>query len=170
MSTRKGRPPATSGMRHVALNVVNMAATEHFYVELLGMQVEWRPDEDNVYLTSGNDNLALHRVEEKPSGQQHLDHIGFIIPEIDQVGNRGFRRALFLAGSCEISTAHNGIYRTAMQMPSALHRCCITTLYKISNSLTMMKISKSKAISNFCNPKKHLTASVLLKSLTLKPL
>ena len=29
----------------------------------MGMQVEWRPDPDNVYLTSGNDNLALHRVE-----------------------------------------------------------------------------------------------------------
>ena len=73
------RPPATTGLRHVALNVSNLPATEYFYVELLGMQVEWRPDPDNVYLTSGNDNLALHVVDEKPSGPQHLDHIGFII-------------------------------------------------------------------------------------------
>jgi catechol 2,3-dioxygenase-like lactoylglutathione lyase family enzyme len=79
------RPPATGGMRHVALNVVDMAKTEYFYVALLGMQVEWRPDDDNVYLTSGNDNLALHRVDQLPAGQQHLDHIGFIIPQIDQV-------------------------------------------------------------------------------------
>lgn len=79
------RPPATTGMRHIALNVIRLAETEAFYVELLGMQVEWRPDADNVYLTSGNDNLALHRVDEKPSGPQHLDHIGFIIGEIDSV-------------------------------------------------------------------------------------
>jgi catechol 2,3-dioxygenase-like lactoylglutathione lyase family enzyme len=79
------RPPSTAGMRHVALNVTDMAATEYFYVELLGMQVEWRPDPDNVYLTSGNDNLALHRVDEKPSGPQHLDHIGFILTSIEEV-------------------------------------------------------------------------------------
>ncbi len=79
------RPPATTGMRHVALNVLKLEQTEYFYVQLLGMQVEWRPDQDNVYLTSGNDNLALHRVAEPPSGPQHLDHIGFIIGEIDSV-------------------------------------------------------------------------------------
>jgi len=79
------RPPATTGLRHVALNVTNLTETEYFYVRLLGMQVEWRPDPDNVYLTSGNDNLALHRVDVKPSGLQHLDHIGFIIGEIEQV-------------------------------------------------------------------------------------
>lgn len=75
------RPPATAGMRHVALNVQNVSQCENFYVDLLGMQVEWRPDEDNVYLTSGNDNLALHRCTEKPVGQQALDHIGFILKD-----------------------------------------------------------------------------------------
>ena len=79
------RPPATAGMRHIALNVTNMAETEYFYVELLGMQVEWRPDPDNVYLTSGNDNLALHRVDEKPTGSQHLDHLGFILARLEDV-------------------------------------------------------------------------------------
>jgi catechol 2,3-dioxygenase-like lactoylglutathione lyase family enzyme len=78
------RPPATTGMRHVALNVAKLEETEHFYVELLGMQVEWRPDEDNIYLTSGNDNLALHRAEPGDCAQ-HLDHIGFIIPVMQQV-------------------------------------------------------------------------------------
>ena len=42
------RPPPTAGLRHVALYVQDMQAAEHFYVELLGMQVEWRPDPDNV--------------------------------------------------------------------------------------------------------------------------
>ena len=53
------RPANTLGMRHVALNVSDMAACERFYVDLLGMQVEWRPDDDNVYLTSGHDNRLM---------------------------------------------------------------------------------------------------------------
>lgn len=81
------KPEPTSGMRHVALFVNELERCEHFYTELLGMQVEWRPDADNIYLTSGNDNLALHRA---PKGfdatvQQVLDHIGFIIDDEVQV-------------------------------------------------------------------------------------
>jgi catechol 2,3-dioxygenase-like lactoylglutathione lyase family enzyme len=74
-------------MRHVALFVNDLAACEHFYIELLGMRVEWRPDDDNVYLTSGNDNLALHRAGASlaPPEQQTLDHIGFILNEPAQV-------------------------------------------------------------------------------------
>lgn len=81
------RPPATGGIRHVALYVPDLEACEYFYVELLGMQVEWRPDPDNVYLTSGNDNLALHRAgaEFDTSGHQKLDHIGFIIKTAEHV-------------------------------------------------------------------------------------
>ena len=73
------RPAATAGMRHVALYAEKFEACEQFYVDLLGMTVEWRPDADNVYLTSGNDNLALHRAVKPASGQQRLDHIGFIL-------------------------------------------------------------------------------------------
>lgn len=81
------KPQPTAGMRHVALTIKDLEACEHFYVNLLGMQVEWRPDENNVYLTSGNDNLALHKGAEdfEPSGDQRLDHIGFIIYTPDQV-------------------------------------------------------------------------------------
>jgi len=79
------RPNATAGLRHVALNVVNLEASEKFYVELLGMTVEWRPDPDNVYLTSGNDNLALHRASASIEGGQSLDHIGFILNHAEQV-------------------------------------------------------------------------------------
>jgi catechol 2,3-dioxygenase-like lactoylglutathione lyase family enzyme len=81
------RPAATLGMRHVALNVSDIGACEYFYVGLLGMTVEWRPDPDNVYLTSGNDNLALHRVTDcnlAASGQR-LDHIGFFVASETQV-------------------------------------------------------------------------------------
>ena len=79
------RPPPTTGLRHVALFVEDLAACEHFYVELMGMSVEWRPDAENVYLTSGNDNLALHRASETMEGPQRLDHIGFILAKPEDV-------------------------------------------------------------------------------------
>lgn len=80
------RPPPTAGMRHIALYVEDLGAAEHFYVELLGMTVEWRPDADNVYLTSGNDNLALHRSDRTPDRRaQTLDHIGFIMKAPEDV-------------------------------------------------------------------------------------
>ena len=77
--------PLHAGMRHVALNVVDLEAMEYFYIELLGFEVEWRPDLGNVYLSSGIDNLALHVVSDIGTKQQKLDHIGIIVDEIDQV-------------------------------------------------------------------------------------
>lgn len=83
--------PKHAGLRHVALNVHDLAKVEYFYVELMGMQVEWRPDDENVYLCSGNDNLALHKAnmfykpETGADKAQSLDHIGFIVDDIDEV-------------------------------------------------------------------------------------
>ena len=81
------RPAPTKGLRHVALNVRDMDVMEGFYVGLLGMEVEWRPDPDNLYLTSGNDNLALHRPERplQEANPGTLDHIGFIMGEPEAV-------------------------------------------------------------------------------------
>lgn len=81
------KPTPTTGLRHIALFVQNFEQCVKFYTELLGMRVEWHPDADNIYLTSGNDNLALHRASAsfQPGLHQRLDHIGFIINEIDQV-------------------------------------------------------------------------------------
>jgi catechol 2,3-dioxygenase-like lactoylglutathione lyase family enzyme len=74
------RPGGFGGLRHLALSVQDLDACERFYVGLLGMQVEWRPDADNLYLTSGNDNLALHRTTMPLSTQgQRLDHFGIIL-------------------------------------------------------------------------------------------
>ena len=80
------RPTGLGGLRHVALFVKEFEACERFYVGLLGMAIEWRPDPDNLYLSSGCDNLALHRATgDAVAGSQKLDHIGFIVNEIDVV-------------------------------------------------------------------------------------
>lgn len=79
------RPEGMRGLRHVALFVAAFEECERFYTELIGMQVEWRPDPDNVYLSSSVDNLALHRVPESARGGQRLDHIGFILSDPEAV-------------------------------------------------------------------------------------
>ncbi len=82
------RPNTTLGMRHVALFVDDLEACLHFYVDLLGMAVEWQPDPDNYYLTTaGQDNLALHRGPEARSANRDtaLDHIGFMLRKIEEV-------------------------------------------------------------------------------------
>ena len=82
--------PAHAGLRHLALNARDLAAMRRFYVDLLGFDVEWEPDADNVYLSSGIDNLALHRAPVPPSGPaaatgQALDHLGVIVRSAEDV-------------------------------------------------------------------------------------
>jgi catechol 2,3-dioxygenase-like lactoylglutathione lyase family enzyme len=79
------------GLWHVALRVKDLARTEAFYRNLFGMQVVWRPDPENVYLSSGADNLALHQIpadervayENRPA--QFLDHLGLIMESPEAV-------------------------------------------------------------------------------------
>lgn len=77
----------TLGLRHLALTVIDLESCVNFYTEILGMQIEWQPDSDNVYLTTGHDNLALHRAKQdfSRSDQQVLDHFGFILAKPDDV-------------------------------------------------------------------------------------
>ena len=78
--------PSHAGLRHVALNVTHLEEMKRFYVDLLGFAVEWEPDPDNVYLSSGLDNLALHRAgADRAAGGQALDHVGLIVREADDV-------------------------------------------------------------------------------------
>jgi catechol 2,3-dioxygenase-like lactoylglutathione lyase family enzyme len=50
------------------------------------MRVLWRPDEQNVYLTNGADNLALHQTSAgEGAARESLDHIGFAVEEADAV-------------------------------------------------------------------------------------
>ena len=81
------KPDGLLGLRHVALFVQDLEGCMRFYTEVLGMHVEWQPDADNYYLSSGTDNLALHRAapDQTPRGAQRLDHIGFVIRTADEV-------------------------------------------------------------------------------------
>ena len=55
------------------------------------MQVVWQPDPDNLYLSSGSDNLALHRIETSELADyadrrgQFMDHFGLIMDTPESV-------------------------------------------------------------------------------------
>ena len=73
------------GLRHLALRVSDVDRATEFYGRVFGMKVIWRPDPKNVYLSSGCDNLALHRGDVGDRSSQALDHLGFIVPTIAEV-------------------------------------------------------------------------------------
>lgn len=78
--------PSTLGIRHIALFVKSVPASEAFYCGKLGYQVEWRPDADNLYLTmNGQDNLALHTAKSAPSAETRLDHFGIVLRKASDV-------------------------------------------------------------------------------------
>ncbi len=78
--------PPLRGIRHVALYVAGLEASEAFWTDVMGYTVEWRPDGDNVYLTAGTDNLALHRAPAGRSAEPgQLDHIGLAVPHAADV-------------------------------------------------------------------------------------
>ncbi|MBM4119922.1 MAG: VOC family protein [Nitrospira sp.] len=73
------------GMRHLALKVTDLPRSRKFYEELFDMRTVWEPDPDNVYLSSGVDNLALHQIPaaeiaaHRAVEHHWLDHLGFIM-------------------------------------------------------------------------------------------
>jgi catechol 2,3-dioxygenase-like lactoylglutathione lyase family enzyme len=97
--------PAHAGLGHLALNAHHLEAMTRFYVDLLGFRIVWQPDPDNVYLSSGRDNLALHRdarsaeasrdvepastaTRADESGERRrgaLDHLGLVVDAPDDV-------------------------------------------------------------------------------------
>jgi len=75
-------------MRHVALKVKDVTRAKKFYQEILGMDVVWEPDAENVYLSSGCDNIAIHAVSANfaaSAEEKQLDHLGFIVESTERV-------------------------------------------------------------------------------------
>ena len=71
----------TLGIKHVALKVKNFDNCLKFYTDILGMDIDWQPDGDNVYLSNGKDNLALHKDSNLDLGSKNnrLDHYGIML-------------------------------------------------------------------------------------------
>ena len=102
--------PTHTGLRHLALKTRDLQAMKRFYVDLLGFAVEWEPDPENVYLTSGRDNLALHQgahESHEPRTEQALDHLGLIVRNPDDVD----ALAAFLEGQGVALTARPKTHR-----------------------------------------------------------
>ncbi len=80
------KPTPTTGLRHLALKVSKLDECVDFYTQLMGIVVEGQPDADNIYLSSGHDNLALLKTDDDFNGHnQRLDHLGFILDTPEQV-------------------------------------------------------------------------------------
>ena len=76
----------TLGIRHLALKVRKFRECLHFYNVILKMEIDWQPDDENVYLTNGKDNLALHFDDTIDlSGQCRLDHFGILLHKKEDV-------------------------------------------------------------------------------------
>jgi len=77
------------GIRHVALRVRDIGRSVDFYTNVMEMRIEWNPDPENVYLTSGTDNLALHQAGKDETdfiaAKGSLDHFGFIVSKPEEV-------------------------------------------------------------------------------------
>lgn len=83
-----GRIAGLKGMRHIALKVRDAERSKKFYAEMFGMDVVWQPDAQNVYLSSGCDNLAIHEVAANflnSAEERQLDHLGFVVESIERV-------------------------------------------------------------------------------------
>ncbi len=73
------------GLRHLALRVRDVPRAVEFYQRVFGMHVVWQPDPDSAYLSSGCDNLALHRGAHGEPEAGALDHLGFVVSTIAEV-------------------------------------------------------------------------------------
>ena len=81
----------TRGLRHLALRVRDVQVSRQFYARLFAMETVWQPDPENVYLSTGYDNLALHQVAPEELSQltlsqvHPLDHLGFLMDSPESV-------------------------------------------------------------------------------------
>src|SRR5262245_10751903 len=75
------------GLRHVALNVRDVRLSLQFYSEVLGMKLEWMPEDQSISLTSAQANRALQLLPagSEPGPVQTVHHIGFVVRRPEDV-------------------------------------------------------------------------------------
>jgi catechol 2,3-dioxygenase-like lactoylglutathione lyase family enzyme len=124
----------THGLRHLALNVADVTVSIEFYSSLFGMQVVWRPDPENAYLSSGCDNLALHKAPaNKEQSGQRLDHLGFIVAKPEDVDH-----------AAKALTAR----KIPMLKPPRIHRDGSRSLYFMDPDGNVIQILYEPTLSN----------------------
>lgn len=83
------KPQTAIKLRHVSFYVQDMSRSLNFYKGVLGMAIYYAPNEHNVYLSNGDDVIALHSANQlRPFGPPKaigLDHIGFFLPDSDSL-------------------------------------------------------------------------------------
>jgi catechol 2,3-dioxygenase-like lactoylglutathione lyase family enzyme len=76
-----------SGVHHVSLNVDDVAACMHFYVDVLGLEVLPRPDFGfpGAWLSAGPQQIHLIQTDDHqpPKGQ----HFAFLVADLDAVSS-----------------------------------------------------------------------------------
>ena len=106
-------------------------------------EIEWEPDPDNVYLTSGTDNLAIHKLPEgqQPGPIQSIHHIGFIV-EVQRMstqlqGESSLTESNWFTPSRPIATGLAPF--TLRTRTASLFNCSITLPFQIKrkNSLAV---------------------------------
>jgi catechol 2,3-dioxygenase-like lactoylglutathione lyase family enzyme len=135
--------PALLGIRHVALFVRALDEAERFWIDVMGYEVEWRPDPDNVYLRGGSDNLALHRraplpdplPAEREEGERpgRLDHVGLAVP---------------VAADVDAWAAHLEARGVALKAPPKTHRDGSRSLYFLGPESLLIQIIHHLPLTN----------------------
>lgn len=74
-------------IRHLAIVTTDPAKLADFYEKALGLEVQQRADNGNVFMTDGYLTIALlqNKAEGKPSG---LNHFGFQVEDMDEISAR----------------------------------------------------------------------------------
>lgn len=96
-------------LRHIVFITTDPERLAKFYVDVMGMQVQYRQDNGGICLTDGYINLALHtnKIDGKPNG---FNHFGFEVEDNEAVAGR-FRKHGYREPKKRPSDRHFAEYR-----------------------------------------------------------
>lgn len=77
-----------TGLNHITLRVNNITEAEHFYTDLLGLEIERKMGQSMTVYRIGEDSIVIVEAEtaySKDSRDYRVDHFGFTVENADQV-------------------------------------------------------------------------------------